>query len=163
MPIHGSERLRNVSRTVIVYLVGLALGAPVVHAGDDTFDSSAASAFVRVRVDASDGAELGRLSGDPATLASFVVVAEVYVRNGEGEPSVAVDAVESVAEAVQHALRARSLDLVDYVADASGATLVTGHAVRFTEPPRLQHAPTIDGWQRRIVVATGWWVLRHTV
>lgn len=163
MAMHGSERLRNVSRTVLVYLASLALGATVVHAADATFNSAASDAFVRVRVDDAGATDYHRLGGDPARDARVVLVCECYVRNGEGEPMAALDAAEAVAESLMHALRGKSLDLVDYVTDPTGATPVTGHTVRFLDDPTLSYSPPVDGWQRRTVVAPARWVLRHTV
>lgn len=160
--MHASARLRNVSRTVLVFLATQALGAPLVHGDDAEIDTSTMSAFVRVQVQQTDASELGRLSGDIAELDRVRVVAEVYARTGEGTATVAVDQVEGIAEAVQHALRARTLPLADYVTDPTGATLIAGHVLRFTDPPRVQATPPIDGWARRIVTATAWWVLRHS-
>lgn len=160
--MHASERWRNVSRTVLAYLATLSLGGQLINADDATTDTSTLPSFVRVRVESGDGTELGRLSGDQATLARFRLTVECYARDGEGRALIAVDAVEAVAEAVQAALRGKALDLVDYVADTSGATLVSGHSVRFTEPSTLVSAPPLAGWARRILTASGWWVLRHT-
>lgn len=161
--MHASARWRNVSRTILVHLASLSLGgAQLVHGDDATTDTSSMAAFVRARVEPAPAEELGRLSGDVAELGRFRLVVEVYARNGEGDAVVAVDLVEGVAEAVQHALRAKALPLVDYVADATGATLVTNHVLRFVEPAQVVHAPPLAGWARRILTAPGWWVLRHS-
>lgn len=161
--MHASERTRNVVRTIMAYLVTVDLaGCVLVPADDATFDSAAYASYVRVRVDGWGGENAHRLSGDPAEMARFRVVAECYVRNGEGSSAVRVDDADAAAEAVAAALRSRSLPLLDYVTDPTGATAVTGHTVRFSEPPTYVTAPSIEGWSRRIVTASGWWVLHHT-
>ncbi len=161
--MHASERTRNVIRTVMVLLATVDLGGCVLVPADDaTFDSSDTPAFVRIRLDGWAGENAHRLSGDAAERGRFNLVAECYVRNGEGSSAVRVDAADQAAETIQATLRGRSLPLLDYVTDPTGATAVTGHTVRFTEPPTYVTAPALDGWSRRIVTASGWWIVRHT-
>lgn len=161
--MHATERIRNISRTVMVFLSTVDLGGCVLVPADDaTFDSASTPAFVRVRLDNYSATNTHRIGSDPAEMCEFSVIAECYRRNGEGADVVAVDAVDLAAESIMAALRGRSLPIFDRVTDPAATGSSTGHTIRFTSPPSLVAAPAADGWSRRIVTAPGWWLIRHT-
>lgn len=162
--IHPSAQLRNVERTVLRHLAtaGLPVGA-IVPVGDHRFDSTSVASFVRVSVRPAAETYSGRSAGGTyrTTRARSLVTCECYAR-GSGTRDVAtVDAVEEVAEQVAHRLRLADLPLVDFVADPTGATPVTGTTVRFIRPPNVLHLDPEGSWDRRIVTAEGTHHIRH--
>lgn len=160
--MHASARRRNIHRTLLAYLGTAALGATLVHADDTAFDPDGVSAFVRVRLDDDGSTNAHRIAGDSAEMLSTRLVAEVYSRTVDGQALAAVDAADAVAETVADLLRQRSLPLLDYVTDPTGATAVTGYTVRVIAPPEVLTVPAVDGWARRIVTVYALSTLRHT-
>lgn len=152
-------------RTVLVHLAG-ALGVPVVPDGDEKFNSAnATGGYVRVSFRPLPELPQGRVTDGntvyKAARAEVVCACDCYAQgNGLGDAAV-VDDVEGLASRAAHALRYRDLPLINYTADPSGATGVSGVAIRFQRPPSSQHLPPASGWQRRLVTATGTWFLRH--
>lgn len=158
--MHASASIRNVSRSLMVYLRDQDLGADLVPADDVTFDTSAATRFVRVRCDQMTSRGAHRLSGDPAELAELTVIAECYARTGEANAVVTVDSADAIAESVMDALRNADVTVSDYTSRVP-TSVNAAHTLRFTRPPSLTTLPPADGWARRIVTAPGRWVLRH--
>lgn len=159
--MHATARRRNIERTILVHLAG-AIGSTLVHADDRAFNPSASSEFVRVRVEDSSATFAHRIEGDPAYLAVVRLVAEVYCRTNEAQVVAAIDAADAVAERVTHAIRARSLNVKDYVTDPTGGTTATGYSVRFVDTPTVTAPDSVDGWARRIVTGYAFFILRHS-
>lgn len=160
--MHASARYRNVTRTAMVYLLTLTLGAELVDAEDTVFDSATVSTFVRVRVDPSEESAAGHVAGDRASLVSVTLVAECYARNGDGADVAPLDRALGIAEAVADGLRARTLPLYDHVTTPGTPVAVSGTNVQFHQMPKVTRLPPADGWSRRIVTVEGWYVLRHS-
>ncbi len=148
MPMHASERLRNVKRTVLVNIIAsLAAqnrGWPVVPDTDEKFDSTGTPAYVRVTFQEMPEERSGRVATLHAIRARIIVLADCFARGSASQPPQTIDTVEEMQECVAFALRYASMPLIDYVADPTGGTGVTGVAVRFHRPPEPRHA------QRRV-------------
>lgn len=160
--MHATERMRNVSRTVLAHLSGLSYSTTtaIVPVDDVTFNSQTVTQFVRVTIRTLGGVFNGMRSGRKTQQNRVQVVAECYAR-APGDASVgSVDGAEQVADIVADGMRYADLTLVDYVTDTSGATATT-QVLRFFEPPEITAPSPVDGWGRRIVSATGLWWAEH--
>jgi len=164
--MHASADIRNIERSVMVALMAAAIPVPLVPDGDEKFDTASATSFVRVSFRPMEELPQGRVTDSGTTRqairARVLLVGEVYAQgNGMGAGS-RVDDVDGLASAFAGAVRYLNVPLIDYVTDPTGATPVSGVAVRFTSPPHLQRVPPADGWYRRIVTTEGHWFLRHS-
>lgn len=163
MSIHASQRDRNVIRTILAGVASVDLGRFVlVPDGDDRAPAEGIGAWVRVSVLPVAESDLGRTSAGLATRHDVLVSCDVFERGTGLDGGVSVDAIEAPVEALKHYFTARSLSLVDYVSDPTGATPVTGHAIKFFQPPRRERLPPLDGIQRRMVTAAGTYFSTHT-
>lgn len=163
MPIHASERRRNVTRTILVALAAVDLnGAMLLPDGDERAPGSDVPSWVRVSIQEVRTAPQGRVSSARAFREDLLFVAECWCRGNGGEQIASVDTVDGIAEMVRYWTTARDLSLVDYVADPTGATPVTGCALRFHKAPEIVRLDPLDGYQRRLVRAEFVHFSRHT-
>lgn len=163
MAIHASERRRNVLRTIAVALASANLGGAVlVPDGDERGPGADVAKWARLSVEDVASGYAGRIGSARATREDLLVVVDCFVKGAQFEAVATVDNVDDVAESVAHALRYLDLPLVDYVSDPSGATPVSGVAIRFIRPPRVVRLDPSDGYQRRMVQAQATYFSRHT-
>lgn len=161
MSIHASERRVNVVRTLMVALAAASLdGALLVPDGDDTAPPAGARRWARVTCHSTGSTFAGRVNTLRATREDMLVTVECFARSTMDEAMGAVDEVDNLADLVENKLRYLDLPLVNYVADASGSTVVSGVAVRFgsTQSKRL---PPSEGYHRRMVDAQCTYFSRH--
>lgn len=161
--MHPSADYRNVERNAMKHLADGGI-SPLVPDGDEKFSTASAAEFVRVRLEPLKEAPQGRVTDSgttrQATRARVLVVADVHAQgNGPGAGSV-VDRVSGLASQVAHRLRNADIPLLDFVADPTGATPITGVALRFGAP-HIQRVPPENGWHRRLVTCEGVWFPRH--
>lgn len=163
MAIHASERRRNVLRTILASLVAADLaGATLLPDGDERAPGDNVGAWVRAQVQEIRATYTGRVASAQATREDLLFVAEVWCRGTGRDVVGTVDEVDAIAESVAHWARYRDLALVDYVADRTGATSVSGVALRFHRPPEIVRLDPLDGYQRRLVRAEFVHFSRHT-
>lgn len=159
--MHASADIRNTKRTILAALIAANIGAPIVPDGDERFSSADTDRYVRIRIEPLPGTPAGRVGGKRAQRMPILVFGDCYVRGSAADGTVKIDEVDGLASRVEHALRLANLPLVDYVTDPTGATSVSGVAIRFTQPPVMRTPAPVDGWQRRFVEAPADLFLRH--
>ena len=162
MTIHASQRERNVIRTIMVGLAGIDLaGALLIADGDERQPGTGVTSWVRVSLLPVSANHQGRIEGAKATREDVLVSCEVYHRGSSFDAHGAIDAVEAPVEALKAYFTALNLDLIDYVADPTGATAVAGVGLRFFRPPTRIRLDPMDGYQRHIVTAEATYFSRN--
>lgn len=161
MSIHASERRVNAIRSLMVVLAAADLGgALLVPDGDEVAPAEDTATWVRVTVHGTASTYAGRVTSLRATREDVLVTAEVYARSTRDRDGGVVDAVDGIADAVASRLRYMDVPVVDYVGDPSGATAISGVALRLGAPIVRRVAPS-DGYTRRVVDVTGQYFSRH--
>lgn len=160
--MHGTERMRNVSRTILAHLSSLSFtpDTDIVPIDDTAYNSQTNTQFVRVAIRTLGGVPNGIRSGRKTQQYRLQVIAECYARAPGANAIGAIDAAERVADTVADGMRNADITLRDYVLDTTGATATT-QVLRFIDPPEIASPPPVDGWGRRIVSATGLWWAEH--
>ena len=143
---------RNRDRTLMVWLTGIMPGVTLVPPGDESAPIPADPRWVRVQVDEVSSALAGYRGGNRVVSSQILVTLDVFTR-GQQLGEAQVDGADAVASTLRSSLTAASLPLVDYVADATGATTLAGCTIRFASPPTVRSAPSASGVQRRQVLA----------
>lgn len=142
--MHASADRRNAIRTVMCHLSTCDLGgAELVPEGDPRAPEAGASRWVRVSMADGRSDYGGRDSqGHRVRLTQIMVVVDVFVRSGEVDGVVEVDAVEDIASRVVASLAFVDLPMLSLVADPTGATPITGYALRAMGAPRVTYSTT---------------------
>lgn len=152
MSLHPSADLRNITRTLLRSLDAQGI-APIVPGDDER--AKPGSPFLRVTL-ADDGAPTyaGRISTYRLTREQRLLSVEVYAKTGTD------DGIDSLASQVAAWGTYLSLPLLDCVTDPTGATPVSGVAVRAVEPPTVRQLAPLEGWARRLVLVPIYWFKR---
>lgn len=162
--MHPSADRRNVSRTILRTLAAADLrGAEIVPDGDPRGPSAGATRWIRVTMLDGPSAYAGRdTAGVRHAMTRILLSVECYVADGADDAVFMVDDVEALASVVVDALRFVDMPLLDLVTDPTGATPVTGYALRAAGAPRVAAAPTVDGYQRRSVLSELVWIAKES-
>lgn len=160
--MHASADRRNVTRTLLRTLSRSDLGGAVlVPEGDPRGPDATTARWVRVTVTDGRADYAGRdSSGNRLAMTRLIVTVDVFQRDASTAAVGSVDEVDGIASRVRDALAFVDLPLLDLVLDPSGATPVTGYALRSMGAPRVTTPPTIDGYQRRQVSCDLLWLAR---
>lgn len=163
MPIHPTERDRNIIRTIMVGLSTVDLGGfTLLPDGDDRAPGDTVDAWVRVSVLPVSSETQGRSAPDTLdTRHDILVSCEVYQPTSALTGSSAVDSIEAPVEALKHYLTARQLEILDYVSEVEPPAS-TGHFLQFFMPPRRERMAPSDGYQRRMLTAEATYYSKHT-
>lgn len=161
--MHASERTLNIERTLRAFLVGLTLtGTPEFRWANDP-RKAPASGWIRATFEFPGGDEAGELSGNKATRAFVLIALDLFWPRQEDTATGSIDGAAVVRDELVAAFRYREIDLYDYSATPASPSLVSGHPIRFHEPPNGPTALEADGpWLRTRVTARGFWHHRHT-
>ena len=154
--MHASAFRANAARTIAVAIAAANLGgALLIPDGDDRAPGEDVGSFVRLTVDQPTSSPAGRYSASlRGARVDLMVTVECYTRGNSDGRTLAVDAVQILADRVADALTYTDLPLKDYVSDPTGATSISGHAVRFITPASVRRLDPVDGYQRRHVEAS---------
>lgn len=161
--MHASADRRNAIRTVMRHLSACDLGgAELVPEGDPRAPEAGASRWIRVTVADGRSSYGGRDSqGHRVRMTVLLLAVDVFVRSGEVDGVVEVDAVEDIASRVVSALAFVDLPLLSLVADPTGATSIPGYALRAMDAPRVTYSTTTEGYERRQVATELLWIARE--
>lgn len=161
--MHASADRRNVSRTILRALAASDLsGAVLVPDGDPRGPESTAARWVRVTLTDARSEFAGRdTAGNRIAATRLIVTADVFLRDGSTAAVASVDDVDLIASRVRNAFAFVDLPLLNLTADPTGATPVTGYALRAMGAPRVTTPTTTDGYQRRQVSTELLWMARE--
>lgn len=160
--MNASADRRNVLRTLMVYLCAANIGTSVIiPPGDDRVPDIGTPSWVRVSFQDIAAVQSGRQAGDHMVRQDALVSVDCFTPSLATQLVGSVDDVDGIASRVASALRFRDLPLKDYVSDASGATAITGAALRNMAPPTILTPAPVEGYQRRTVQARVYWFARH--
>lgn len=159
--MHASERTLNVERTLRAYLGSLSLtGSPEFRWFRDP-RKAPEGPWIRVSFDFPGGDPDGDLEGDKATKGSLAVILDLFWPKLGDTDAGNLDAPAVVRDELLAAFRQKLIDLKDYSADPSSPTTLSGHPLRFYQPPDFTPMEADEPWVRTRVTARGFWHHRH--
>jgi len=159
--MHASERTLNVERTLRAYLNGLTVtGSPEFRWPRDP-RKAPSTPWVRVSFDFPGGNEQGEMSGDKATQGMLSLALDLFWPRLEDVSSGDIDAPAKARDDLLAAFRYAKIDLDDYSADPTAPSTLSGHPLRFHEPPTFTPMDEDGPWWRTRVIARGFWHFRH--
>jgi len=159
----ATARFANVKARLFSHVATLDLGAAVYYEGDTSARTDTEESWVRLAVRPLSEDWSGHHSASYRALdARVLLIADVFVRDAAASGEVH-DAylADRIADTLTDALRALSLDFLDYSSNPASPATVADARLRAIEAPAQTWLPADGGWSRRQVSVEVRWIARH--